>query len=582
MSDVVIHLAGVGKQYRLFQRPFDRVLDAFGVERLRFWRREQPRPFWALRGVDLDIRRGERVGLVGRNGAGKSTLLKLISGNVQATEGEVWVAGQVQALMELGTGFHPELTGRENIRASLAYQSLGPGAIGALEREIIDFAELGDFIDQPLKTYSAGMQARLAFSTTTAVKPDILLIDEILSAGDAYFAGKCAERMRDLTLQDGVTVLLVSHDLPAVQSMSDRVIWVRGGRIERDGAPLPVIKAYYRECQAEENKRLLWEQEVPLREAVPARGATNGTEPVHPCEFELVLREVGELPSDLRLHELWLEGPRGIVGQPWRAAGGASDGIVLLVQQGGAGEGDSWRFVVTSPLSLRQLASEYEIKARVSGCTQGHIRVVLGVNGREVSIGELLPSDAEGVRQVSWHLGVVANDDALHARPAWSERSLAVALDPEIRIDTLRIVDASGTSVAGVEERQPLEIEVWYSARTPVKAPVFAITLYLPDGTNFLHANTRLAGLELGEVEGRGVVRFRFDPFVGGAGEYVVATSIFRDLDLLHAYQPAYHDQHDRAYRFRVWKRLGIALNLGLVAQDWTVELDPVPVRAPS
>lgn len=246
----------LGKMYRLYDRSADKVLDALGLNRLFFWRRQYYQAFWALRDLNLEVARGERLGIIGRNGAGKSTLLKLIIGNLTPTEGTLRVYGHVQALMELGTGFHPEFTGRQNIRASLAYQGLKAAEIEAKLAEIIDFAELGDFIDQPLKTYSAGMQARLGFSTATSIEPDILIVDEVLGAGDAYFANKCLERMRLLTEKADATVLFVSHDLGSIQQMCTRVIWIDRGRIVADGTPLEVTKSYYASILLQEERRL--------------------------------------------------------------------------------------------------------------------------------------------------------------------------------------------------------------------------------------------------------------------------------------------------------------------------------------
>ena len=239
------------------------------MNRWLFWRKDYYREFWAVCNLHLQIRRGERIGIIGRNGAGKSTLLKLICGNLVPSEGSVpVVAGRIQALMELGTGFHPEFTGRQNIHAALAYQGLPSHEIREKEAAIVDFAELEGFIDQPLKTYSAGMYTRLAFSTATAVEPDILMIDEVLGAGDAYFAGKCFERMRQIAIDSGATVLFVSHDLASVQKLCDRVVWLERGCVRLDGEPLDVSKAYYKTVQQEEAQCLLARSEA---KRIPSR-----------------------------------------------------------------------------------------------------------------------------------------------------------------------------------------------------------------------------------------------------------------------------------------------------------------------
>ena len=256
MCDLIIDMQGIGKMYKLYRRQADKALDALGLCALMFWRKNYYQEFWALRGLDLRVAKGERLGIIGRNGAGKSTLLKVITGTISATEGSVAVNGRVQALMELGTGFHPEFTGRQNIRASLSYQGLSAAEIRRKEEEIIDFAELEEFINQPVKTYSSGMYARLAFSTATSVEPEILIIDEILGAGDAYFAAKCIDRMKRLTEDSGATVLFVSHDLGTIQRLCQRVTWIDRGQIVANGDPLNVTKAYYASIMDQEKIRL--------------------------------------------------------------------------------------------------------------------------------------------------------------------------------------------------------------------------------------------------------------------------------------------------------------------------------------
>jgi lipopolysaccharide transport system ATP-binding protein len=257
MSDgVAVRLSGVGKHYRVSSSPLDTALDALGIHRLLPWRRARMREFWALREVDLEVRAGVRLGIIGRNGAGKSTLLKLIVGNVPPTEGEIHVEGTVQALLVTGAGFHPEFSGYENIRASLTYQGLMADQIEAAIKDIETFTELGDFLEQPFKTYSAGMQARLTFATATVLKPDILIIDEILGAGDAYFAGKSSERMRSLVQESGASVLLVSHAMDQIIQYCDECIWIERGRIVKRGPSMEVVNAYEGFIHVLEDQRL--------------------------------------------------------------------------------------------------------------------------------------------------------------------------------------------------------------------------------------------------------------------------------------------------------------------------------------
>lgn len=253
MYDLSVKAEHLGKMYRLYRHPRDKILDAFG---LNFWRKEYFQEFWAIRNLHLEIKKGERLGIIGRNGAGKSTLLKIIIGNVSPTEGTIAVTGRIQALMELGTGFHPEFTGRQNITAALSYQGFSQQQIAEKEEEIIDFAELDEFIDQPLKTYSAGMYARLAFSTATTVEPDVLIIDEVLGAGDAYFAGKCFDRMKRLTQDSGATVLFVSHDMSSVEMLCNRCLWIERGSKKMEGPVLDVTKAYAQEVRERTSQRV--------------------------------------------------------------------------------------------------------------------------------------------------------------------------------------------------------------------------------------------------------------------------------------------------------------------------------------
>jgi ABC-type polysaccharide/polyol phosphate transport system ATPase subunit len=252
MSDIAISIDRVGRMFKRYRHPRYRLMEALGLRLPKNAYDE----FWALRDISFTVRRGERVGLIGRNGAGKSTLLNIVYGRLRPTLGSVRVQGQIQALMELGTGFHPEFTGRQNVLSSLAYQGISGAKALALLDEIIDFSELDDFIDQPIKTYSAGMYARLAFSTATAFEPDVLIIDEVLGAGDAYFAAKCTERMRRLTLEMGATLLFVSHDLASVERLCERAIWIERGQIHMSGTAREVRKSYHASILEQEEARL--------------------------------------------------------------------------------------------------------------------------------------------------------------------------------------------------------------------------------------------------------------------------------------------------------------------------------------
>ena len=233
----------LAKRYRLYDKPIHRLYDAILPYRKRF------RDFWAVRNVYLDVAKGSTIGIIGANGAGKSTLLKLLSGITEPTRGEVQVRGRVTSLIELGAGFHPEFSGRENIHLACTILGLDERETAAKLDPIIEFSELGDFIDRPVKTYSSGMYVRLGFSVATCVDPDILLIDEALSVGDEHFKGKCLRRLNEFAEAGGTTVF-VSHDLGSVRSMCSHVILMDGGEVIEQGPPDDVADEYLKRIRA--------------------------------------------------------------------------------------------------------------------------------------------------------------------------------------------------------------------------------------------------------------------------------------------------------------------------------------------
>ncbi len=233
-----ITVSNLGKAYKQYPNRWSRLLEwiiPFGKVRHQL--------HWVLQGLNFEVQKGEALGIIGINGAGKSTLLKMITGTTQPTTGSVNISGRVAALLELGMGFHAEFTGRQN--AIMAGQLLGfsPQEITALMPEIEAFAEIGDYIDQPVRTYSSGMQMRLAFSVATAQRPDVLIVDEALSVGDAYFQHKSFERIREFR-KLGTTLLIVSHDKAAIQSICDHAVLLNAGKLAMQGEPEAVMDYY--------------------------------------------------------------------------------------------------------------------------------------------------------------------------------------------------------------------------------------------------------------------------------------------------------------------------------------------------
>lgn len=246
-SEIAIKVEGLSKCYQIYERPQDR-LKQFIFPRLQrlvgLPSKQYYKEFWALRDVSFEIKKGETVGIIGRNGSGKSTLLQMICGTLNPTTGSITTQGRIAALLELGSGFNPEFTGRENIYMNAAVLGMSVNETNARYDKIVEFADIGNFIEQPVKTYSSGMMVRLAFSVAIHVEPDVLIIDEALSVGDAYFQAKCAKMIQGI-IAAGSTVLFVSHDTASVKSLCSRALLLNSGSSQYLGDVNTAVEKYY-------------------------------------------------------------------------------------------------------------------------------------------------------------------------------------------------------------------------------------------------------------------------------------------------------------------------------------------------
>lgn len=244
-SEIVVKVENLSKCYQIYDKPHDRLKQSI-YPRLQRLAGKQPkqyfREFWALQDVSFEIKKGETVGIIGRNGSGKSTLLQMICGTLNPTSGSIQTSGRVAALLELGSGFNPEFTGRENVYMNASVLGLSNEEIDARFDEIVAFADIGQFIDQPVKIYSSGMYVRLAFSVIAHVDADVLVVDEALSVGDAVFNQKCMRFIR--AFQDRGTLLFVSHEIGAIQNLCKSALWLGRGQVEQIGTARDVAEAY--------------------------------------------------------------------------------------------------------------------------------------------------------------------------------------------------------------------------------------------------------------------------------------------------------------------------------------------------
>ncbi len=280
-SEIAIKVENLSKCYQIFNKPHDRLLQMLYRGRKKF-----SRDFWALNNISFEIKKGETIGIIGKNGSGKSTLLQSICGTLNPTSGSIQTHGRIAALLELGFGFDVEFTGRENILMNAMLLGLSKEEIETQYDKIVDFADIGEFIDQPLKTYSSGMTVRLAFAVVAHVKADILIIDEALSVGDAFFVQKCMRFLRNF-MKTG-TILFVSHDMGAILNFCNKAIWLENGSIKAQGKPKEITELYLeKQYKAESGEELY-----------PSNGSSI---PDEEQKSPLPLKENGKQPRDMRL-----------------------------------------------------------------------------------------------------------------------------------------------------------------------------------------------------------------------------------------------------------------------------------------
>ncbi len=287
----VVRIENAGKCYHIYAKPSDRLKQS-----LLGWRRRYYKDFWAVRNVSLEVRRGEAVGIIGVNGSGKSTLLQMIAGTLTPTEGTIEVRGRVGALLELGSGFNPEFTGRVNVYLAGAIRGMTRRELEERFDDIAGFADIGEFLDQPVKTYSSGMMVRLAFSVQVQTEPDLLIVDEALAVGDNLFQKRCYQRLAELR-ERGVTLLFVSHQQEAVRTLTTRAVLLHHGNVRAIGEPGEVLLDYRRLLHAEERRWL--DARLAHESAKLAGGAPSAAAPGAPGPRSEDRTSFGDLDAEI-------------------------------------------------------------------------------------------------------------------------------------------------------------------------------------------------------------------------------------------------------------------------------------------
>lgn len=586
MSDKVISIIGVNKSFRRFNHPGWRAIAALGfpVSRTRF------DDFSALSGVNIEIGRGERVALIGRNGAGKSTLLRLIAGQMQADSGTIKVAGNVHALMELGTGFHPDFTGYENIRAALAYQGISPNNVKSSVDEIADFTELEDFLNRPIREYSSGMYARLAFAVATTIAPEVLIIDEILGAGDAYFMGKCIQRMKSIT-NNGATILFVSHDIGSAQMLCERGIWLDHGRVQQDGNLLAVSKMYLASVRDDEERRVRAKSMSLTRSQVVAMTSSK-----RDITLLRLIGSDGAAPVDaLAVSEIRYGDSRGLIG---RISPGAEnvDGSHLLIDEEfqnwrGASlvEGrSSWEF---GDYGGRFLHAPWQVHWPTDNEHQRWIELdVLPSQCTKVAVEQfdaksdryrLLTEIDKGLQPRTWRtIRVPLNESSDCKESVAALVAALVLLNPEDRygsgeatITGFGFFDQQRIQRHTLISGEPASAVLACTSAGGVVNAVPVIAVYRPDGTCAMQVIATLNGVIFNHLQGDRCIRVSFDPLHLGPGDYLVSVALFRELNLASAVEPAAYDLHDRCYALKVLPPAGVSVQIGIVNQPASWEL---------
>lgn len=560
MNGPVISVRNVSKAYNIYASPRDAIKEAlFGGIRHDV--------FWALDDVSFEVEEGQRIGIIGPNGAGKTTLLSLITGNLTPTSGSIEVHGRISAMLSLTSFLNPEETGLENIRFNLLVNGFRRGEIATLAEEIVDFTELGAFIHAPVRTYSSGMNARLAFAISTVVSPDILVVDEVLGAGDAYFVGKATQRMIELCSQ-GRALLFVSHSLSAVQLLCNTAIWLDGGVIRELGPVEQVVRRYEDDFRRQEDEATRSGNRARRERLL---GAVRPEEFARPDVLRFRVTAPGTIHDQHYVRRLSVALGERLLEVPLELATIDDAGVEACLDVAGSEWGRPHERLGSESRALAPSSSRlrggHVLIRRPQGTTRVSARVELestSLGGEEHLVVQYVDPatggwiDLETVERESlgdgWETASYAG--VLDLIPPASHAAVLERIVESNRPD----VELLGAVVLGeegptdrVREHEPFSIAVSFRANRRVPIVDVGIRIIRADGVYVFWQSSGEGGGNLVEPLGERTVTFRFEPNLIGAGDFEVTAYVANgfDVEANYPYSEVY-DRRVQAARFTI------------------------------
>ncbi|AIL12288.1 hypothetical protein IM40_00160 [Candidatus Paracaedimonas acanthamoebae] len=601
-----LYIEKLSKKYTLYENNSDKFIDLSGLGKLMPWKHISKREVYALNDINLFVKKGERLGIIGENGAGKSTLLKIISGNAHPSTGVVRIEGKIQSFLELGTGFHSDMTGYDNIYTYLAIHGIPEKEIEQKRADIIDFSELEDFIYHPIKTYSSGMFARLAFSVTTAIEPEIMVVDEVLSAGDAYFTGKCIERMKNLTENNNITVIFVSHDMSSIQHLCNRCIWIKNGQIIADGDPLSIVKEYASYSHKKEELRLKSKEMKISRSHISPMKSTSIDEPIlfriygdgQPLNDQPIrIYKISILHNDKIINEL-------IPGSTYDDDTSLPAYILYSKKDMDWGEREkdefgSFRavydrnskfqhapFQFLLPENYLTSKNELSLEVTYSSNVVGSIEIFMENLNAYQQVGKLTPTKND-THKIIFPFSLVQTNEVLNSPEENDENGIIESPTLSSSTESTVLQDSSKyekgskeielTQVKLIQDNEDkrvlisgksLTIELHYTANSPVMNPVFVFCIYSNDGKCIAQFLSNTSDLNQALIENSGVFSFAIDKLFLGNGHYVASVAIFKNLRYDRLESEAYH-LIDRSYFFQIFDPLSEKFERGICIQPF-------------